>query len=125
MKQQEISILKTQLENDSKRLNINEELDKEVFIKVLGSVNIEEDILLKQAKELDNEIIYLNKLKTTLDNHHKDLELVENEITDYNHKLNNYNDQLNQLMGKIKPLEYLKQLTELQIDQKIFDNEKN
>ncbi|MFQ8706200.1 MAG: AAA family ATPase [Thomasclavelia sp.] len=124
LKQQEISILKTQLENDSKRLNINEELDKEVFIKVLGSVNIEEDILLKQAKELDNEIIYLNKLKTTLDNHHKDLELVENEITDYNHKLNNYNDQLNQLMGKIKPLEYLKQLTELQIDQKIFDNEK-
>ena len=27
-------------------------------------------------------------------------------------------------MGKIKPLEYLKQLTELQIDQKIYDNEK-
>ena len=75
MKQQEISILKTQLENDSKRLNINEELDKEVFIKVLGTVNIEENILLKQAKELDNEIIYLNKLKTTLDNHCKDLEL--------------------------------------------------
>ena len=58
LKQQEISILKTQLENDCKRLNINEELDKEVFIKVLGTVNIEENILLKQAKELDNEIIY-------------------------------------------------------------------
>ena len=124
LKQQEISILKTQLENDSKRLNINEELDKEVFIKVLGTVNIEENILLKQAKELDNEIIYLNKLKTTLDNHCKDLELVEKEIADYNYTLNNYNDQLNQLMGKIKPLEYLKQLTELQIDQKIYDNEK-
>lgn len=124
LKQQEISILKTQLENDSKRLNINEELDKEVFIKVLGTVNIEENILLKQAKELDNEIIYLNKLKTTLDNHCKDLELVEKEIADYNYTLNNYNDQLNQFMGKIKPLEYLKQLTELQIDQKIYDNEK-
>ncbi len=124
LKQQEISILKTQLENDSKRLNINEELDKEVFIKVLGTVNIEENILLKKAKELDNEIIYLNKLKITLDNHCKDLELVEKEIADYNYTLNNYNDQLNQLMGKIKPLEYLKQLTELQIDQKIYNNEK-
>ena len=68
--------------------------------------------------------IYLNKLKITLDNHCKDLELVEKEIADYNYTLNNYNDQLNQLMGKIKPLEYLKQLTELQIDQKIYNNEK-
>lgn len=124
LKQQEISILKAQLEIDSKRLNINEELDKEVFIKVLGTVNIEEDILLKQAKELDNEIIYLNKLKTTLDNHRKDLELVENKIVGYNDTLNSYNDQLNQLMGKIEPLEYLKQLTELQINQKILDTEK-
>lgn len=124
LKQQEISILKNQLEMDSKRLEINEELGKQLFIKVLGTVNIEENILLKQAKELDNEIIYLNKLKTTLDNHYKDLQIVENEIADYNQELNSYNDQLNQLMGKIEPLEYLKQSTELQINQKISDNEK-
>ncbi|MEI3326628.1 MAG: hypothetical protein V8R64_09400 [Thomasclavelia sp.] len=64
-------MLKNKLESDSKRLDIDEELGKEVFIKELGMINIDENSLLKKAKEMDNEIIYLNKLKTTLDNHLK------------------------------------------------------
>ena len=54
---------------------------KEVFIKVLGKINIDENKLLKQAKELDNEIIYLNNLKISLAiNHQKDLDLIEQNI---------------------------------------------
>lgn len=124
LKQQEISLLKNKLESDSKRLDIDEELGKEVFIKELGLINIKENSLLKKAKELDNEIIYLNKLKITLDNHHRDLKEVEAKIANNNNMLNSYKDQLNQLMGKIAPLDYLKQLTELKINQMIIDNEK-
>lgn len=123
LKQQEIIILKDQLEQDSKRLNIDDELGKEVFIKVLGEVNLEEKALLKEENRLNNEIIYLNKLKITLDNHSKDLKVVADEIENYNNDLNNYNDQLHQLMGKIAPLDYLKQLTESQIDQRIAEQE--
>ena len=124
LKQQKISLLKNKLESDSKRLGIDEELGKEVFIRELGLVNIEENNILKKAKELDNEIIYLNKLKITLDNHLKDLKKVEVKIADNNNMLNNYNDQLHQLVGKITPLDYLKQLTESKINQMIIDNEK-
>lgn len=124
LKQQKISLLKNKLESDSKRLGIDEELGKEVFIRELGLVNIEENNILKKAKELDNEIIYLNKLKITLDNHLKDLKKVEVKIADNNNMLNNYNDQLHQLVGKITSLDYLKQLTESKINQMIIDNEK-
>ena len=124
LKQQEISLLKSKLESDSKRLDIDEELGKEVFIKELGVINIKESSLLKEAKEMDNEIIYLNKLKTTLDNHLKDLKEVEIKITDDNDLLSNYNDQLNQLVGKIASLDHLKQLTESKINQMINDDEK-
>lgn len=124
LKQQEISLLKNKLESDSKRLDIDEELGKEVFIKELGLINIKESGLLKKAKEMDNEIIYLNKLKTTLDNHLRDLKEVEMKITDDNNVLSNYNDQLNQLVGKITPLDHLKQLTESKINQMINDDEK-
>ncbi|MEI3326627.1 MAG: hypothetical protein V8R64_09395 [Thomasclavelia sp.] len=45
-------------------------------------------------------------------------------ITDDNNVLSNYNDQLNQLVGKITPLDHLKQLTESKINQMINDDEK-
>lgn len=124
LKQQEITLLKKQLELDSKRLDIKEELDKEVFIKVLGTVYIEENSLLQQAKALENEIIYLNKLKNTLDNHCQDLNQAEKEIGDQQQQLNLYNDQLNQLVGKMNSLNYLKELTVPKIDQMIIDEEK-
>ncbi|MFQ7172857.1 MAG: hypothetical protein ACLRQF_12760 [Thomasclavelia ramosa] len=57
-----------------------------VFIKVLGKINIDENKLLKQAKELDNEIIYLNNLKISLANHQKDLDLLEQNIQKIMHK---------------------------------------
>lgn len=74
------------MENDCQRLGIEEELGKEVFIKVLGKINIDENKLLKQAKELDNEIIYLNNLKISLANHQKDLDLLEQNIQKIMHK---------------------------------------
>lgn len=86
LKQQEVTLLKKQMENDCQRLGIEEELGKEVFIKVLGKINIDENKLLKQAKELDNEIIYLNNLKISLANHQKDLDLLEQNIQKIMHK---------------------------------------
>ena len=63
------------------RLGIEEELGKEVFIKVLGKINIDENKLLKQAKELDNEIIYLNNLKISLANHQKGSRFIRTEYS--------------------------------------------
>lgn len=100
LKQQEVELLKKQLENDCQRLNIEEELDKNVFIKVLGSINIKETDLLKQAKELEDEIIYLNNLKKSLANYQKDLDALETKLLDNNNQIQTYKDSLNQYIGR-------------------------
>ena len=46
------------MENDCQRLGIEEELGKEVLLRVLGKIDIIENKLLKQAKELDNEYLF-------------------------------------------------------------------
>ena len=124
LKQQEVTLLKKQMENDCQRLGIEEELGKEVFIKVLGKINIDENKLLKQAKELDNEIIYLNNLKISLANHQKDLDLLEQNIQKNNAQVQAYKDQLNQVIGRMEQNKQLKDLTHHQVDQQIEEKQK-
>ena len=64
--------------------------------------------LLKQAKELDNEIIYLNNLKISLANHQKDLDLLEQNIQKNNAQVQAYKDQLNQVIGRMEQNKQLK-----------------
>ena len=116
LKKQEIALLQNKLNSDSKRLGIEAELDKEVFIKVLGSVNIEkEKSLFDRAKELNDEIIYLNKLKVSLDNHRNDLKIIENQISDAVEQMDLYKASLNQVVGKIESLAYLKELVMIRL----------
>ncbi len=124
LKKQEIVLLQNKLNSDSKRLGIEEELDKEVFIKVLGSVNIEEKSLFDRAKELNDEIIYLNKLKISLDNHRNDLKIIEKQISDAIEQMDLYKASLNQIVGRIKSLDHLKELSDDKINKMISDNEK-
>lgn len=119
LKQQEVTLLKKQLEVDSQRLGIEEELEKEVFIKVLGAINIDENELLTKAKKLDNEIIYLNNLKTSIDNHRKDIELIDQQLQKNNEQIQNYKDQLNQIAGRSSQNLHLKDLSVALIDQQI------
>ena len=112
------------MENDCQRLGIEEELGKEVFIKVLGKINIDENKLLKKAKELDNEIIYLNNLKISLANHQKDLDLLEQNIQKNNAQVQAYKDQLNQVIGRMEQNKQLKDLTHHQVDQQIEEKQK-
>lgn len=123
LKQQEVTLLKKQLEIDSKRLGIEEELEKDVFIKVLGAINIDETKLLTQAKELDNEIIYLNKLKTSIDNRCSDIELIEKQLQKNNELIQSYKDQLNQIIGRNVNKQSLKELSIALIEQKISDQQ--
>lgn len=124
LKKQEIVLLQNKLNSDSKRLGIEEELDKEVFIKVLGSVNIEEKSLFDRAKELNDEIIYLNKLKISLDNHRNDLKIIEKQISDAIEQMDLYKASLNQIVGRIESLDHLKELSDDKINKMISDNEK-
>lgn len=124
LKKQEIHLLNDKLNTDALRLGVEEELCKETFIKVLGSVNLQENQLFERAKKLDDEIIYLNKLQATVDNHCKDLNILEKEIEKYNFELENYKASLNQLVGKITSFVHLENLTEIKLNEMIDNNEK-
>lgn len=120
LKKQEITLLEKKLNEDASRLEIEEELDKDVFIRVLGKINIEENKLFNDAKKLEDEIIYLKKLKISLENHCQDLKDVESKINELMQTLELNNDGLNQLMGKIATYDDLKELDEKKIDELIY-----
>lgn len=119
LKQQEVTLLKKQMENDCQRLGIDEELDKDTFIKVLGRINIDESDLLERAKELDNEIVYLNNLKISLTNHQNDLDSLELVLQKNNEQLQSFIDQLNQYIGRMEQNKHLQDMSAANIEQQI------
>lgn len=115
LKQKETELMKNHLDENAKRLGIDEELGKEVFIKVLGSVNIKERHLLKTAKEISEEISYLKKLKVSVEKYQNDVEQLNKTVDKNNILIQEYQAKINQLIGRNSQNDDLKDFDNSQI----------
>ena len=115
LKQKETELMKKHLDEDAKRLGIDEELGKEVFIKVLGSVNIKERHLLKNAKEISEEISYLKKLKVSVEKYQNDVGQLSKTVDKNNFLIQEYQAKINQLIGRNSQNDDLKDFDDSQI----------
>lgn len=115
LKQKETELMKNHLDENAKRLGIDEELGKEVFIKVLGTVNIKERHLLKTAKEISEEISYLKKLKVSVEKYQNDVEQLNKTVDKNNILIQEYQAKINQLIGRNSQNDDLKDFDNSQI----------
>lgn len=119
LKQKETELMKSHLDENAKRLGINEELGKEVFIKVLGSVNIKERHLLKIANEISEEMSYLKKLKVSVEKYQNDVEQLNKTVDKNNILIQEYQAKINQLIGRNSQNDDLKDFDNDQITKTI------
>lgn len=119
LKQQETELLKKHLDEDAMRLGIEDELGKEVFIRVLGSINQNEKQLLEDGKKINEEIIYLKKLQKSIVKYQEDVTLLQQNILKNQNQLNEYSAKINQIIGRNVKNEYLQRYSLEKIENQI------
>ncbi|WP_294581863.1 AAA family ATPase [uncultured Thomasclavelia sp.] len=119
LKQQETELLKKHLDEDAMRLGIEDELGKEVFIRVLGSINQNEKQLLEDGKKINEEIIYLKKLQKSIVKYQEDVTLLQQNILKNQNQLNEYSAKVNQIIGRNVKNEYLQRYSLEKIENQI------
>lgn len=123
LKQKETELMLKHLDENATRLGIDEELGKEVFIKVLASINLKEMQLLAAEKKINEEITYLKKLQISVKKYQKDVDSLNKQWQTNNNLIQEYQAKINQIIGRNSQNEYFKTMTMPSLKQQINDKQ--
>lgn len=98
------SELMTRIDVYKQQLHIEDELSKEVFIRVLSEVIQVTNKLTKKYDKLNTEIVYLKKVHRSLEKSKADLLKLENHLTSIENKIHEKEKRMSILMSQIESL---------------------
>lgn len=101
LKSQLIDTIQERINKASQELNIDSELTKELFIKELNKTNMQEREIKKSYSTMSDEIKYIQKLKKSISLSKKDLKVYENEKEKKKEMLENLNNQIHMIEGRL------------------------
>lgn len=120
LKKQEVDLLHNAMVKEAKRLGVEEELTKEIFIKELDSVNRQAASLKETYTSLDNEIKYLEKLKISVEKSQESILSLKQQEQVAKTQVTTMQNEVEQIVGKLSTYSHLQSIQ----GNKIADKEK-
>ena len=101
LKTQLLSTIQERIEQSSEELRIDSELTKELFIKELNKTNMIEREIKKSYATMNDELKYIQKLKTSIALSKKDLQKYQQELEKRQLELTELNNQIHKIEGRL------------------------
>ena len=101
LKTQLLSTIQERIEQSSEELRIDSELTKELFIKELNKTNMIEREIKKSYATMNDELKYIQKLKTSIALSKKDLQKYQQELEKRQLELTELNNQIHKIDGRL------------------------
>lgn len=101
LKTQLLSTIQERIEQSSEELCIDSELTKELFIKELNKTNMIEREIKKSYATMNDELKYIQKLKTSIALSKKDLQKYQQELEKRQLELTELNNQIHKIEGRL------------------------
>lgn len=101
LKTQLLSTIQERIEQSSAELRIDSELTKELFIKELNKTNMIEREIKKSYATMNDELKYIQKLKTSIALSKKDLQKYQQELEKRQLELTELNNQIHKIEGRL------------------------
>lgn len=101
LKTQLLLTIQERIEQSSEELRIDSELTKELFIKELNKTNMIEREIKKSYATMNDELKYIQKLKTSIALSKKDLQKYQQELEKRQLELTELNNQIHKIEGRL------------------------
>ena len=101
LKTQLLSTIQERIEQSSEELRIDSELTKELFIKELNKTNMIEREIKKSYATMNDELKYIQKLKTSIALSKKDLQKYQQKLEKRQLELTQLNNQIHKIEGRL------------------------
>lgn len=118
LKKQEVDLLHTSMVKEAKRLGIDEELTKEIFIKELDKVNKQSASLKQAYTSLDNEIKYLETLKISVAKSEETIRSLKQQEQFALQQIATMQKDIEQIIGKLSTYQHLHSIQQEDIERK-------